>query len=546
MLQSLFALSQYPQSLKFQRSCERAKNVQEQILHDYLRKNAETDFGREHDFRHIRDIASYRKQVPIRSYEEFLPYIQQIQQGRQKVLTAEKVLLFHPTGGTSGTKLIPYTRRLKQEFQHALAPWLVDIFRNFPQILSGRSYWTISPPGKKKQEQSQKTESGFDEDSSYFGWKGYFLEHLFAIPSWVTRSESIENFRFLTLFFLLQAKDLSWMSLWSPTFLLVLLEELEEKAERLLASLHDGEMRLPEPVNASLPYAGKALPQRASELERILSLRPQDRYQQIWPQLSFISLWKDAYARHPARKLEALFPDVYFQGKGLLATEGVMTFPFEQTSHKGKTGCLPALTSHFLEFLSEERGETRCLWELEEGQSYSIVLTTGGGLYRYEIGDLLQVDGFHKGLPLLRFLGRKGRFFDFAGEKLAEQFVNDCLEQAFTLCPISYEFLLIAPQELEKSRGYTLFLESSESFVNEKQFAEQIEDLLRQNFHYRLAVDLKQITPLQLFRIEHGGQQAFLQRCLATGQKLGDIKPVFFDCRTGWEKFFRKSSEVMY
>ena len=543
VLQSLFALSQYPQSLKFFHSFERVKDIQENILRGYLKKNAETYFGREHGFRDIRDIHSYRRQVPVRSYEDFLPYIQKIQRGRQNVLTAEPVLMFHPTGGTSGTKLIPYTLSLKQEFQRALAPWLVDVFRHFPKILNGRSYWTISPPGQKKEERSRETQSGFEEDASYFGWKGHFLQHMFAVPSWVTRSESIEHFRFLTLFFLLQAEDLSWMSLWSPTFLLVLLEEMDKKAEDLLASLHEGQPRLPKPANASLPYPGKVQPERAEELEKIFSLPVQQRYQRIWPKLSYISLWKDAYARHPAKKLEALFPDVYFQGKGLLATEGVITFPLYRASQAERTGCIPALTSHFLEFLSEEHSEACCVWELEEGQNYSILLTTGGGLYRYEIGDLLKVEGFYKGLPLLRFLGRKGRFFDFAGEKLAEQFVNDCLEHALRRCPINHDFLLIAPQESEQSRGYTLFLESSESFADVTRFAQRIEDLLRQNFHYRLAVDLKQIAPLRLFLIKHNAQQDYLRRCLEAGQKLGDIKPALFDCRSGWEYIFTEKDE---
>ncbi|MCP4398949.1 MAG: GH3 auxin-responsive promoter family protein, partial [bacterium] len=278
ILQNLFAFSQFPQSQRFLRSFPRARDVQENILRAYLRRNAETVFGREHGFKEIRDIAAYRKQVPIRSYQDFLPYIRQVQQGRQNVLTAEKVLMLHPTGGTSGTKLIPYTRSLKKEFQCALAPWLVDVFSHFPQILSGRSYWTISPPGQKKHTQDRETQTAFDEDSSYFGWKGFFLQHLFAVPPWVTRSESIENFRFLTLFFLLQAGDLSWMSLWSPTFLLVLLEELGQKAESLLASLHNGIPTLPEAaVASSSSFPRKALPERAKELERIFALPPQER-----------------------------------------------------------------------------------------------------------------------------------------------------------------------------------------------------------------------------------------------------------------------------
>ena len=65
---------------------------------------------------------------------------------------------------------------------------------------------------------------GFDEDIAYFGWKSRLLGNIFAVPSWSTQLHSIENFRFLTLYFLLKERNVRWMSLWSPTFLLVVVE----------------------------------------------------------------------------------------------------------------------------------------------------------------------------------------------------------------------------------------------------------------------------------------------------------------------------------
>ena len=47
-------------------------------------------------------------------------------------------------------------------------------------------------------------------------------------------------------------------------------------------------------------------------------------------------------------ELRALFPGVEIQGKGLLATEGVISIPL-----MGRPAPVPAVTSHFLEFLDE-------------------------------------------------------------------------------------------------------------------------------------------------------------------------------------------------
>ncbi len=512
--------------------------MQNGLMQAIVRQNEATVFGKEHSFHGIRDLATYRKHVPIRTYQDFLTYIRQIQAGNTQVLTAEPVLLMHPTGGTTGTKLIPYTAALKREFQRALAPWIVNMAASFPDILHGQTYWTITPPKKRIAEHAQEIATDFEEDSAYFGWKGLLLGQLFAVPSWVTQMTRMENFRFLTLYFLLRADNLRWLSIWSPTFLLVLLEELDRHAERLLASLRDGWPDLPEPETLPIPLKRRPNKARVIALEQALRLPPSERYQAIWPRLSLVSLWKDGASAFPARQLQAFFPKVYFQGKGLLATEGVISIPLQGIVSNGETACVPAFTSHLLEFVSERDGEARWLWELEEGRTYAVILTTGGGFYRYDIGDLVRVEGFWRGLPLLRFIGRKGRHSDLVGEKLEERFVNTAIEQALQSCPIRWSFLLLAPEIKGNQRGYVAFIESEEDERQLSEFIHILEGELCGNFQYDVARRLKQLELLRLFRVARNGAQTYLQRGLDAGQKLGDIKPALFDVRLDWEKWF--------
>jgi hypothetical protein len=536
LFQSAFTLSQLPGAVRFSLASKNVKEIQQHILLDYLRKNQETQFGQEHGFCQIATITMYREKVPIRTYQEFLPYIQALQQGAPHILTAENTLYFLPTGGTTGTKLIPYTQTLKQEFQNALAPWLADIAIHFPDILWGKTYWTITPPGTRLQiRKNSKIPIGFEEDSAYFGWKSRLLENIFAVPSWSTQLRSIENFRFLTLYFLLKERNLRWMSLWSPTFLLVLLEELGHHKDRLLSSLYSGTPHLPEDEEWPVTIRPAPLPERTKELEHLFALPAEEAYRKIWPYLSFISLWQDGYAQYPAQHLKKFFTNPYFQGKGLLATEGVVSIPLHAAQAQGS---VPAFNAHFFEFVTKD-GEAKCLWELEQDQIYSILLTTGGGLYRYAIGDMVAVTGFYKNLPLLRFLGRQGRSSDLAGEKLAEEFVNTVLEKVLASFPLDFSFLLIAPEQYQDTRGYVLFLETSQEGKRILGFARQLEIALRQNVHYDFAVKLRQIAPLQIFLVECDGQKSYLQRSVDEGQKLGDIKPLTFDIRMGWKDIFQ-------
>lgn len=48
--------------------------------------------------------------------------------------------------GTQASKLIPYTTSLKAEFQRGLGAWIADLYAGKPTLMSGRAYWSITPP----------------------------------------------------------------------------------------------------------------------------------------------------------------------------------------------------------------------------------------------------------------------------------------------------------------------------------------------------------------------------------------------------------------
>lgn len=120
--------------------------------------------------------------------------------------------------------------------------------------------------------------------------------------------------------------------------------------------------------------------------------------------------------------------DVQIQGKGLLSTEVVSSLPLATRS----TDPTLALDAHFFEFRlrSDDSSDGRMVraHELQAGQEYEVVLTTGGGLYRYASRDVVRAG---RGLTI-RFLGRAGRSSDLVGKKLDQTQVNVALagEQA--------------------------------------------------------------------------------------------------------------------
>ena len=78
--------------------------------------------------------------------------------------------MLEPTSGsTAATKYIPYTAGLKAEFQRAIAPWIVDVYRHYPRLLRGQAYWSVTPVMHDNQYTPGGMPIGFEDDSEYFG-----------------------------------------------------------------------------------------------------------------------------------------------------------------------------------------------------------------------------------------------------------------------------------------------------------------------------------------------------------------------------------------
>ncbi|MBN2534692.1 MAG: GH3 auxin-responsive promoter family protein [Spirochaetales bacterium] len=519
----------------YSKNRKRQKGIQEQILKTIIEKNKKTEFGKKHGFSSISDIISYKKAVCITDYSAYASYVSAMQEKKNNLLTEEPVLLLEPTSGTeNGTKLIPYTGSLKKEFLRAINVWLYDLYHHFPRIKKGTCYWSISPAIQDQKKYQGTIPIGFEDDSDYLDRKGRLIRTLYAVPPQVKHLTSYRNFRYVTAYFLLLAKDLALVSVWNPSFFLLIIDCIVTNYESLIRDIHDGVLHLPEPEESGYltPFIRKNT-SRAKELAGTGIPEPEIRFQKIWKELSLISCWTESYSTYHSNRLKDYFPGVHIQGKGLLATEGVVSFPLVESG-----GCLPAYTSHFMEFKPDDSEETVPLWELEKGSSYTVIITTGGGLYRYNLADRINVTDFYEDIPLLRFSGRQ-RIIDTVGEKLDEEIVSQYIDFLFAAKNIKTSFLLITPELSDCSVCYSLYVELRQKIQQQSLtgIAEQIDLFLEKNYHYHYARKLGQITPFQIVQVKDA-RKTYMERCMKDGMRLGDIKHVFFDVRPDWKKFF--------
>jgi hypothetical protein len=361
-----------------------------------------------------------------------------------------------------------------------------DLVKMRPKLLGGPSYWSVSPGGDEA-DAGGPVPVGFADDADYLGGiRAWLVRRALAVPTEVRHEREIEVFWRRTLIYLLRRRDLRLISVWHPTFLELLLAAAERNWSEVCAEIQDT--------------------RREAELRR---LGPQ-AWAEWWPDLSVVSCWGEQAAEQGWRGLKRKFPAALVQAKGLLATEAVVTVPWR--------GAYPlAVTSHFFEFI-DERGSIRRAHELETGRNYEVVVTNGGGLWRYRLGDVVECTGRVEVTPTLRFLGRAGNVSDLCGEKLSEVFVAEVLRGLWSGGEQRPDLALL--RACEGEARYELVISGGAG--GGETLTERLEEALAKNPHYAWARLLGQLACV---RVVAAGEFATWDALTAYRGRLGELKP---------------------
>lgn len=523
---ALWVASCFPEWCRFQRAANRVEETQANLLQKYLRANQETEYGRKYQFAEIKSTSQYQKNVPLTTYDDYTQYILRIGDGEPSVLTSEPVRMFElSSGSTAASKLIPYTSTLQAEFQRGIAPWIYNLYTNIPELQHGTAYWSVTPLVDGKRFTPAGIPIGFESDSAYLGLFGQWLVNsVMAVPNAVKNISDIDTFRYVTLLCLLRQPDLRLISVWNPTFLTLLLDPLVDWWDELFddiahgtSSKQDGNIRfIPDP-----------------KLARALRALSPSEPESLWRNLQLISCWTDGASAAYARQLEEKFPHVCLQGKGLLATEAFVSVPIV-----GVEGSVLSVNSHFFEFV-DDAGDVRLAHQIQKGKTYSAVISTGGGFYRYQLHDVVEVTGHWGGTPCIRFVGKEDHVSDWFGEKLEERFVAGVLSNVFMKRGIFPSFAMLAPDDVNGFQ-YVLYLEH-DHVVDE--LSGDIDAALRANFHYDYCRKLGQLEAIEIVYVKNGSE-TYLKACQARGQKLGNIKPSVLQKSTGWREWFYPKEDL--
>lgn len=449
----------------------------------------------------------FAKQYPVTRYADWKDKIELSRKSGKNELTNSKIIRFQPTSGSSeALKFIPYTQQFLDELDQVIGLWLTSLYTQYPKLKHGTHYWSVS--WLPESQRNLTTNKNLNDDSALLSFTKRVLTQITqAVPAEIALAESAEDAMFATATYLSRDKNLGLISVWSPTFALQLLELIEQNKNEIAEVLATGHWTRP-----GLDFLKIKKSKLRAQLLQKLDFTQANSWKKLWPKLELISSWDTASASHWAKLLKEKVAGVHFQGKGLWATEGVVTIPLDEH--------FPLMyQAHFYEFLDLETDVILPSWKLKLHQKVSPIITTGTGLVRYIIDDELVVNDFYHGVPCFKFLGRK-MTVDLVGEKIdqttALQLLASFKQEDYL--PIS---LLGVEQGQNNKPHYVLLSEGNRAKVPD---IGTLDGLLKKNFHYELARNLGQLDAPQIRHVDNAWDD-YKRIAMFNGMIEGNIKP---------------------
>ncbi|HNR05938.1 MAG TPA: GH3 auxin-responsive promoter family protein [Saprospiraceae bacterium] len=355
---------------------------QNELLQDILYKGNYTEFGRNHHFSAIRDYESFIRQVPVRNYPEFQPWIERMRKREENVLWPGLVDMFSKSSGTTSgkSKYIPVTHEYL-EFNHiqGASDTLSILYNQFPNL-------------------------GLFEGKNMI--IGGSLERLAEYPGIVSGDISA-----------LLLNNMPWYArqVFVPSIELATAQDWEFKLAETPGQILD------EPL---VMFAG--VPTWLIVLfKNILQQTGKENLLQIWPGLKLyihggvnfgpvLPVFKKLI---PSESF--LYQEVYNASEGYFAT---------RYNQQGEGMLLLLNHAVFYEFKDLHSGNIVPVEGIRLNTPYHLIITNNCGLWRYDTGDVIECTGLD---PVrIKIAGRTTQFINAFGEEVIVENAEKALEKA--------------------------------------------------------------------------------------------------------------------
>uniref|UniRef100_A0AAQ4P6E5 GH3 domain containing n=1 Tax=Gasterosteus aculeatus aculeatus TaxID=481459 RepID=A0AAQ4P6E5_GASAC len=417
------------------------KGVQEQTLLMRLRRHADTSYGRQYDFNSIKDSVGYRARHPITTYEHYRELIRRIAAGEEKVIIPEKPLILAMTSGTSGASaMLLSTKDTNSEFfLQGVAVCLEAMGRAFPATdsLQRTTKFFYSPTFRQ-------SEAGIPigPNSSTPASSRHML-NLYTTPAAAFEVPSEKDTLYLHLLFALKDPSVGTLESNFASTVFYAFSALQDRWQELVEDIEQGKvsstLALEAKVRSKLEALMKPDPDRAAQLRAHFQEGFRGIAKRLWPHLHLVLAVDSGSNQIYGEMLrENYCQGVPFYSPFYAATEGLIGVNlWPQEPQRRYMLCPRSMFCEFLpeRSLEEETPPTLLMEEVKEGESYELVITNASGLFRYRLGDIVKVVGFHNQCPIVEFQYRRGQMLSVRGEKVSEALFLNALKKALAQWP---------------------------------------------------------------------------------------------------------------
>lgn len=408
-------------------SSRRGNEISQELLMRLIRDNQDTEYGRKYGFREIHSYADYAAKVPFSSYEDYEPYIDRmLRYGQKNLITADEVVYYAHTSGTTGaSKMIPCTRRTLDilfctVFERVFGQYEESCRRstgegmpacmgiNLMESRIGRTPCGV-PHGAISETLNRAGDSPFYN----------------ALPEELIYPEAEFDRRHVKMLFALRQRHLSYMMSTFSSTMYDMITYLHRHWRILCDDIEAGTINSEIIVDPQLRKTLEAKlapdPERAMEIRNIMSDNADGAFiPLLWPDMKRIAtVGTAAFAPYIDKIRTSMGSEIAVDCLGYVCSEAVIGAPLHEGAHEYMM--LPF--GGFYEFIPMEDGmpDTPLLMDqLEAGREYELIITNLSGFYRYRLGDVVRVTGYHNKCPIIIFSYRKKQLISMYGEKVTE------------------------------------------------------------------------------------------------------------------------------
>ena len=517
--------------VQFEQQTKSVVNTQEKFLKDVLTRHQNTLLGQEEKLSQIKTIDDFRSRIRVRNYDEYDPYIQRMAAGEKNILTRDRVTYFNATSGSTGKqKLIPVT----QKFQNSLG-WANLISIGFlSTALKQRGNHLRKLLLTNSTNISGYTSGGIPYGSGSAGvlkMGKWVYQQLFANPYETLQIEDSLARHYLCLLFALQTPETGGIVANFPMLILRTCQYLEQYSDDLIHDLKMGTippwLNLKSHLRHQLEKQLQAQPQRAQQLQTILSHQGQLTPPQIWDHFSYTATARGGTSDFYLQRFPYYLGNTPVFGAAYASAEATYSiYP-----DLNRDGSILAVGTGFFELIPEAEWEakdpqTLLAPEVEVGQRYRILVTNYSGFYRYDNGDVVEVVGFYNQAPLIVFRHRRGGLISSTVEKTTEAHAVAVMQRLQAEFGLTLEDFCLTLSEQETPAHYILNIELSpqENLPNLAQFRQRFDEILQEvNPRYgEKRQDL--VPPPQLHLLASGSFNIVRKRQLERGVPDSQLK----------------------